>query len=171
LILRGAIETKRKRIPESFPVFIAGLSTLATSLVALMLMLPGLTPYQFLSCQLPDGAGECSSSFNSLYPLVFFVSIGGTLLLFIGLFGLGYISKPLFIFGIFLIEFGLLVVISRFLNMEWCTSQTGKLFGISCTTQNPDAFYFFIALGVLSLSLHTYRHLHNAPPPKADTVL
>jgi hypothetical protein len=152
-------EGKKKPIPESVLRLVAGLSILCASLLAMLLVLPSVTPYEFLSCQVSRGAQECFGNPNPVYPLAFIIYVAGTLLLFLGLFGRSFIFRPLFVFGIFVLEIGLLPVVFGFLGTESCASQSGRFFGSSCTAYNPGGFYPFIALGALSIGLQTYRHL------------
>jgi hypothetical protein len=149
----------KKAVPESVPRFVVGLSILCASLTTMLLVLPRVTPYEFLSCRVLRGAQECLGSPNPLYPLTFIISVAGTLLLFFGLFGRSFIFRPLFVFGIFVLELGMLPVVFGFLGTESCASQSGRFFGTTCIAHNPEGFYPFIALGALSISLQIYRHL------------
>jgi hypothetical protein len=120
-----------------------------------LLVLPNLSPFEFLSCQSVRGGTECSGSINPLYSLTYVVSIAGGLLLFVGLFGASFVRRPLFLFGFILVELGFGPVIFGFLASEWCSSQPM----ISCVTTSAAGFLSFVALGSLSIAIQTYRHL------------
>jgi len=133
---------------------VAGAGVLFASYFALFAALPRFTPFQFLTCTpippsqaFPEGGTSCFSSLNPAYPLVFLLSVAGTVTLLVGWFGRGFIISPVFVIGILALEYGLSRIVSGFLDME------------SGVTVNPAVFLPFVAIGVLALCFRTYRYL------------
>jgi hypothetical protein len=111
----------KKPIPESAWSFIAGVSILCTSLLALLFVLPRVAPYYAESCH-PFALGTgCSPGINPLHPMAFVISIAATLLLLFGLFGRGFLRLP-FAFGIILLVLGLFYAVPGFLGLRACGS-------------------------------------------------
>jgi hypothetical protein len=132
---------------------IAGAGILCAS-VALLLVLPRLSPFELVRC-LPAAPAQpaqaCFSSVNPLYPIVFLLSVAGTVVVFFGMFGKGFIVSPVFVAGMIALEYGLSGVVSGTLDAERAQSI------------DPVVFAPLVAIGALALCFHTYRRLRGRP--------
>jgi len=142
------------RLTKSVRLAEAGLALLCASYFALVVAMPRLSPFQFLTCSyipptpsFPQGGTTCSSSLNPAYPLVFLISVVGTVTLLFGVFGRGLVFSPVFVIGIIALEYGLAGVVSASLDTE------------SGVSTNPAIFSPFVFIGALALCLQTYRVL------------
>jgi hypothetical protein len=129
----------------------AGAVILFASYAAMLVVLPGVSPFQLTSCathspaQAPP-ASECLS-LNPIYPVVFLVSIGGTVALFVGGFGRRFVVGPVFVAGMVALEYGLAGVVSATLS--------GKSEGPT----DPIIFTPLISIGAAVVCFHAYRWL------------
>ena len=85
---------------KSVKLAAAGTFLVLSDIVTLMLLLPRLSPFEFLSCSPISGGTQCVESYNTAYDFVFLLSAFGIILLFLGRFGKSFILKPLFILGL-----------------------------------------------------------------------
>ncbi len=134
-----------------------------------MLVLPSLSPYESFVCSTtPQGAGECLGILNPVYLIVFLFSVGGTILFFFGLFGRDFILKPLFIFGLLLLEWNVYGGTFGYLSSEWCASATIRT---PCIAYHPE-FYLLTAVGgALIIFLQSATYLRFSSSVARDTAL
>lgn len=117
--------------------------------------LPAVTAFEVVRClphAPPPSNGStvsCLSSVNLIYPLVFLVSIGGTVVLFVGIFGGRFVLSPLFVAGMVALEYGLAATASAILG------------GADGVSTNPLLFSPLVAVGSLALCVHAYRTLRK----------
>jgi hypothetical protein len=132
----------------------AGASLLCVSIVAILVALPRFTPLELLHCipaAQPQEGTVCFSSVNPLYPIVFLLSVAGTIILFFGAFGSAFVVSPVFVAGIIALEYGLSGVVSAVLDTE------------RGTPIDPDIFVPLVAIGALAIGFQTYRRLRRRP--------
>lgn len=120
--------------------------------VYILVALPKVSPLDIHHCvpaAPPQAQGEtsCFSSINPIYPVVFILSIVGTVAIFLGAFGKSFVVSPVFAAGIIALEYGLSGVVSSYLD-----SGTGA--GI-----DPYIFAPLIAIGSLAICYQTLRRL------------
>jgi len=139
---------------RSVSLAIAGAGILCAS-VALLLVLPRLSPFELLHCphaapaQPSKEAAVCFSSVNPLYPIVFLLSAAGTIVIFFGAFGKTFIVSPVFVAGMIALEYGLSGVVSGALDAE----RAGPI--------DPAVFAPLVAIGAAALCFQTYRRLRR----------
>ena len=139
---------------KSVRVAIAGAGILCAS-VAVLLVLPGLSPFELLHCPppaapaQPSQAAPCFSSVNPLYPIVFLLSAVGTVVIFFGAFGRSFVASPVFVAGMIALEYGLSGVVSGALDAQ------------RAEPIDPVVFAPLVAIGALALTLQTYRRLRR----------
>jgi hypothetical protein len=138
---------------RSVSLAIAGAGILCAS-VALLLVLPRLSPFELLHC--PPGApaqplqeAPCFSSVNPLYPIVFLLSAAGTVVIFFGAFGRSFIFSPVFVAGMIALEYGLSGVVSEALDAQ------------RANPIDPVVFAPLIAVGATALCFQTYRRVRR----------
>jgi hypothetical protein len=140
---------------RSVRLAIAGAGILCAS-VALLLVLPRLSPFELLHCppvapaQPSREAAGCFSMINPLYPIVFLLSVAGTAVIFLGAFGRSFIVSPVFVAGMIALEYGLSGVVS------------GALDGERAASIDPAVFAPLVAIGALALGFQTYRRLRRS---------
>jgi hypothetical protein len=138
---------------RSVRLAIAGAGILCAS-VALLLVLPRLSPFELLHCLPPATAqpfqeAPCFSSVNPLYPIVFLVSVAGTVVVFFGVFGKGFIVSPVFVVGMIALEYGLSGVVSGALDAE------------RAEPIDPAVFAPLVVIGALAVCFQALRRLRT----------
>ena len=138
---------------RSVSLAIAGAVILCAS-VALLLVLPRLSPFELLHCPLaapaqPLQEAPCFSSVNPLYPIVFLLSAAGTVVIFFGAFGKSFIVSPVFVAGMIALEYGLSGVVSGTLDAE------------RANPVDPAVFTPLVAIGAAALCFQTYRSVRR----------
>ena len=148
------------RLVRSARLAEAGAAVLCASYIALFVVMPRFTPFQLLNCtpiaptqSFPEGGTSCFTSLNTAYPLVFLVSVAGTVTLLFGLLGRGFVVSPVSVIGMIALEWGLAGVVSASLNTE------------SGVATNPVIFAPFVALGALVLCFQANRRLRPQTSP------
>ncbi len=135
--------------------------------MTLLLVLPRVSPYESLACTTAQGVRECVGILNPVYVIVFLFSVGGTILLFFGLFSRDFILKPLFIVGLLLLEWSTLGVTFGYLSLEWCASAN---LPTSCIAYHPE-FYLLTAVGgALVIFLQSAMRLRSASSVARSTA-
>ncbi len=130
----------------------AGAVLLCASYAAMLVVLPGVSPFELVHCvsatpaQAPL-ASSCFSSLNPVYLAVFLVSVAGTVALFIGEFGRRFVVGPVFVAGMVALEYGLAGTVSALLGTKG---------GVSTS---PVTFAPLVAIGAAAMCFHTYRWL------------
>ena len=137
---------------------IAGAVVLCASFFALFVAMPKFTPFQFVHCTLATPAqapliSSCFTSLNADYPLVFFLSVAGTVTMLVGLLGRGFVVSPVSVVGMIALEWGLAAMTSASLETE------------SGVSVNPVIFSPYVAIGALVLCFQAYRRLHPRTTP------
>ena len=122
-----------------------GAVILLGSVLAMLVALPRVTPLELGHCTY---AG-CFSSVNPLYPVVFLISIAGTVILFWGAFGGHFVVSPLFVAGMVALEYGLAAAFSAF----WRAGQG--------TSVSPELFAPLVGIGGVAICFQTYGRLRH----------
>ena len=131
---------------------------MASDIVGLMLVLPRLAPFEFLTCSPIQGGTGCVEGMNTTYPIMFFLlSVCGTVFFFLGLFGKSFVLNPLFILGLILVEWGSAGLAFGYLHSQWCASEAS----VTCIVINPDSFLGALVGGVLLISLQSALRLRT----------
>ena len=102
-----------------------GAALLFGGIGAILVLLPAITPFWVLSCSPIAGGTQCFGGPNLIYPIVFLVSMVGTVLVFSGLFGRGFVTAPLFVAGMLLLGWGSAGIVFGYLDSvsnESCAS-------------------------------------------------
>src|ERR1700733_1677005 len=138
---------------RSVSLAIAGAGILCAS-VALLLVLPRLSPFELLHCPpaapaQPFQAAPCFSSVNPLYPIVFLLSAAGTVVIFLGVFGRSFIVSPVFVAGVIALEYGLSGVVSGALDAQ------------RANPIDPAVFAPLVAIGAAALCFQIYRRVRR----------
>jgi hypothetical protein len=138
----------------SVRVAVGGAGLLCAS-VAALIALPGLSPFELVHCTpgplSPQSQGACLSSINPAYPVAFLLSLAGTVMLFFGAFGRGFVVSPVFVVAMIALGYGLSGVVSGTLDAE------------RASTMSPEVFVPLVAIGAAALSLQTLRRLRRRP--------
>jgi hypothetical protein len=121
----------------------AGAGVLCAS-VAALIALPRFTPFELIHC-LPASPLLCFSSVNPAYPVAFLMSLGGTVILFFGVFGKSFVVSPVFVIGMIALGYGLSGVVSGALDAQRASSTS------------PLVFVPLVAIGAVALCFQTYR--------------
>ena len=145
----------RSLLVRSLRLAAAGAAVLCASYVALFVVMPRFTPFEFLNCTpispsqaFPEGGSSCFTSLNPApYLLVFLVSVGGTVVMLFGLLGRGFVVSPVSVIGMIALEWGLAGVVSASLNTR------------SGVAVNPAIFAPYVALGAVVLCFQAFRRL------------
>jgi hypothetical protein len=132
----------------------AGAGLAFGGLLALLAVMPRVTPFELRRC---FPGSQCFSSVNPDYPLVFLLSVAGTVLLFLGLFGRGFVLNPVFVAGMIALEYGLAGVVSAALDAE--REAAG----------GPVVFAPLVAIGALAIAFQTSRRLRRGTRPRAGS--
>jgi hypothetical protein len=138
---------------RSAKVATVGAVLLCASYAAMLVVLPVVSPLVAVRCapatpaQAPL-ASSCFSSLNPVYPVVFLLSVAGTVALFFGWFGRRFIVGPVFVAGMFALEYGLAGTVSALFS------------GRSGVSASPLIFAPLVAIGAAAVGLHAYRWLH-----------
>ena len=139
---------------RSVNIAVAGGALLCAS-VYLLVTLPKVSPLDIVHCvpaAPPHAQGEtCFSSVNPVYPVVFLLSVAGTVIIFLGAFGKRFVVSPVFVAGMISLEYGLAGVVSGVL---------GKGTGVQV---DPFVFSPLIAIGGVVICFQTFRRLRLRP--------
>jgi hypothetical protein len=133
----------------------AGAGVVCASVAALA-ALPRFSPFELVHCppasaQPSEGAALCFSSVNPAYPVVFLLSLAGTVVFFFGAFGKSFVVSPVFVVGMIALGYGLSGVVSGALDAQRASSIS------------PAVFAPLVTIGALALCLQTYRRLRHRP--------
>ena len=121
---------------------------LCASVFALAVVLPRLSPFEVVHC-VPREQAVCFSGVNPAYPVAFLLSVAGTVVLFFGAFGRGFVVNPVFVAGMIALAYGLSGVVSAVLDTQRATRAA------------PEVFAPLVAIGAVAISLQTYRRLRR----------
>jgi hypothetical protein len=133
---------------RSVRIVAAGAALLCASAFSLAVALPRLSPFEVLRC-IPPGQTVCFSGVNPAYPVAFLLSVAGTVMLFFGAFGRGFVVNPVFVAGMIALSYGLSGVVSAVLDTQ------------RATTSAPEVFMPLVAIGAVAIWLQTYRRLRR----------
>ena len=150
-----------------------GAAVLCASYVAMFVAMPAFTPFQFVTCHpippsqsitaiqspsatpptqsTPEVSTECYTTLNGAYPLVFLLSVAGTVAMLYGLLGRDFIVNPVSVVGFIALEWGLAAMTSASLNTKG---------GVS---ESPLIFFPYVAIGALVLCIQAYRRTLRQP--------
>jgi hypothetical protein len=129
---------------RSIKLAAAGGAVVCLSYFFIFLVMPSVTPFDSVHCLTST---QCFNGINPAYPLVFLVSVAGTVVLFFGLFGRRFVFSPVFAIGMIALEYGLAGVVS---------SSLGAQSGPNLT---PVDFLPFVTIGVVVLGFQRYLQL------------
>jgi hypothetical protein len=137
----------------------AGALVLCVSFAALLIAMPRFTPFEFQTCtpaaptqSFPQGGTQCTSGLNPAYPLVFLLSVAGTVILLVGLFGGRFVLSPASVIGIIALEWGLAAIVSASLGTH------------SGVGVNPALFSPFVVIGAVVLCIQAIRYPRGRTP-------
>lgn len=121
--------------------------------VYVLVALPKVSPLDIRHCvpaAPPEAQVEtsCFSSINPIYPVVFILSIVGTVAIFLGAFGRNFVVSPVFVAGMIALEYGLSGVVSSVLAA-----------GTGIGEGNPEIFAPLIIIGSVAICYQTLRRL------------
>jgi hypothetical protein len=139
------LEEDETRLRMSIKAIVFGGVVLIGGFASVLILLPSITPYEFLNCSPIVGGMQCSSSLNPVYTPAFIISMAGSVVLFFGVFGRRFVLGPLFVIGTLLMGLGSAGVTFGYLAEQWCTSQTM----LPCVFVNPGSFTLAMLTGLI----------------------
>jgi hypothetical protein len=107
----------------------------------IFVFMPSFTPFTNVNCLTPT---QCFSGVNPEYPLVFVVSVAGTVVALFGVFGRYFVFSGVFAIGMIALEYGLAGAVSASLAAK------------SGPDLTPAFFLPFIIIGVVILGFQRY---------------
>jgi hypothetical protein len=128
--------------------------------------LPRVTPYQFFSCGVSQGTTQCFGYINPAYPVLLIASLGGLVLVFLGLFDRSFILGPFFILAMIIAGLGLAALALGYIGFEDCAS--GNTPGFSCLRYDPAIGEAFLLIGSLLFAVNAYSWYSGIWPSNID---
>jgi len=147
----------------SIKALAAGSVILIGGLLSVLFLLPRVTPYDILNCSPFEGGTQCFGSLNPVYPVVFMISMAGSVVLFFGMFGRRFVLGPLYMIGMLLLGWGSAGVTFGYLGLQWCVSQP---FALSCIAYHSEFYTPAIVAGMTLIGgnyLWWWRGLSKKP--------
>jgi hypothetical protein len=119
----------------------------------LLVSLPRYSPLEVPRCTpvappLSEVGTSCPSSINLVYPAIYVVSVAGTALIFLGVFGRRFILNPVFVAGMIALEYGLAGVVARSIAGHG-------------TLGDVAIFAPLLMIGGLAISVQAYRFRYH----------
>ncbi len=151
----------------SIKAIVFGGVVLIGGLASALILLPSITPYEFVNCTHIIGGTQCSSSANPVYTAAFIISMAGSVVLFFGVFGRRFVLGPLYVIGTLLMGLGSAGVTFGYLGERWCGSQPL----LSCIAYHPESFTLAILAGLTLIGgnyLWWWRGLPKKPQVSVD---
>ena len=142
---------------------VIGASLLFGGIATMLALLPAVTPFWVLSCSPIAGGTQCFGGPNLIYPAVFLISMAGAVLVFLGLFGRGFVIAPLFVAGLLLLGWGSAGMVFDYLSQvsnESCWS----LFSLCVSGHlNPGPFATGMVVGVILIGWNGFWWFRRGP--------
>ena len=131
---------------------------------AMLIVMPRFSPITLLHCFFSSSGDPprsiCETGLNPAYPLVFVLSIAGTVLFFFGVFGWSFVANRLFVIGALALEYGLAGMVASALGSSY------GIFASPATTFVP-----LVLIGAVVLGYHASRFLKMPrPAPKGPQL-